>query len=289
MKAWYDGYRFGGTEVYNPWSVINFTKALVTNENAFPTATWSNTSSNSIIKDLIYRASIEVKDEIEQLMLGGTIEKKVHEDITYEDVYTTEDNLWNFLFFTGYLRMDSIRMENVNRYITMSIPNNELLYIYENTVENWFRETVKKEDLTVMYQAMLEEDAAHFQKLLEEQLQKTISYMDNKEAFYHGFLLGILANLQGYLVKSNREAGNGRYDICIYNHNETIPPVILELKISKKYKDMDMDVQKALDQIEENQYDAWLPEEGYTESVRYGIAFFKKKCRIKAVHKKFEV
>lgn len=135
MKEWYDGYHFGNAEVYNPWSVINYTERLYSNENAFPTAAWSNTSSNSIVKDLISRADSGVRREIETLTSGGTIEKKVHEDITYEDIYASEENLWNFLFFTGYLRQVDMRMDGVNRYVTMMIPNNELLYIYENTID----------------------------------------------------------------------------------------------------------------------------------------------------------
>ncbi|MDD3337329.1 MAG: AAA family ATPase [Lachnospiraceae bacterium] len=281
MRQWYDGYRFGNSEVYNPWSVINFTKALATNEDAFPIATWSNTSSNSIVRDLIYQASDEVKGEIEQLMLGGSIEKKVHEDITYEDIYTTEENLWNFLFFTGYLRMDAIRMENVNRYITMSIPNNELLYIYENTVENWFRENVKKENLTALYQAMLEGDAVGFQEGLEEELYKTISYMDSKEAFYHGFLLGVFAQIKGYRVKSNREAGLGRYDICVYSLNVRKPVVLLELKLADSYRQLGEACDRALGQIREKQYDEELIRDGYTEAICYGVGFYKKQVQIK--------
>ena len=285
VREWYDGYRFGKAEVYNPWSVIKYVKALYTDENAFPTASWSNTSSNSIVKDLIYHANEEVREEIEQLINGGTIEKKIHEDITYEDVHKSEDNLWNFLLFTGYLKVVNQRMVEEDIYATFCIPNLEIRGIYRNTISNWFREEIEVQDLTVLYRAMLDGKPDIFQQELIGQLVKCISYMDNKEAFYHGFLLGILANLNSYLVKSNREAGDGRYDICIYNHDETIPPVILELKVSEKYKEMESDAQKALDQIEEKQYDAWLPDEGYTQSIRYGIAFYKKKCRIRMMRK----
>ncbi|MDD2958685.1 MAG: AAA family ATPase [Lachnospiraceae bacterium] len=286
VRKWYDGYCFGNTEVYNPWSVINYTEKLYVNEKAFPTTAWSNSSSNSIVKDLIYHASEGVKDEIELLVNGEVIEKPVHEDITYEDIHKSEDNLWNFLFFTGYLKLNSIRMENVSRYITMSIPNYELLYIYENTIKGWFRESIEGEDLTVMYQAILDGDTDLFQKELEKQLQKTISYMDNKEAFYHGFLLGVFAQMKGYRIKSNRESGLGRYDICIYNLNVRKPVILLELKMANDYRKLSTACDKALEQIEEKQYGNELAKDGYTEVICYGIGFYKKQVQIKIERRK---
>lgn len=280
MKRWYNGYLFGDVEVYNPWSVINFMESLCATKDAFPTATWSNTSSNSIVRDLIYKASDTVRDEIELLTTGATIEKKVHEDITYEDIYSSEDNLWNFLLFTGYLKQVSIRMEEDERYVTMSIPNTEVRSIYQNQIQNWFRDKIEVEDLTKLYDAMLSGKQAEFQQEIIKQLRQTISYMDGKEAFYHGFLLGLMANLKGYRVRSNREAGDGRYDICIYNLDETIPPVVLELKVSNGFKEMEADSLKALKQIDEKRYDAELVEDGYTQTIRFGIAFYKKNCRI---------
>ena len=288
VKTWYDGYLFGDSEVYNPWSVINYVKALEADERAFPTAAWSNTSSNSIVKDLICRSDDSARDEIEQLMNGGTIEKKVHEDITYDDVYATPDNLWNFLFFTGYLKQVSMRMEGVNRYVTMAIPNKELFYIYENSVENWFREKVEMQDLSSFYRSMLDGDVEEFQQGLAVQLRKSISYMDSEEAFYHGFLLGLMTNLKTYVVRSNREAGDGRYDICIRNHDESIPPVILELKLAKKYKELDAACDEALAQIETLHYEEGLEEDGYTEVICYGIGFFRKRVRVKLVRKELE-
>lgn len=286
MKEWYDGYRFGNAEVYNPWSVINYTKALCSNENALPTAAWSNTSSNSIVKDLISRADSGVRREIETLTSGGTIEKKVHEDITYEDIYASEENLWNFLFFTGYLRQVDMRMDGVNRYVTTMIPNNELLYIYENTIDNWFRDEVKLRDLTPLYHAMLTGDVEHFAEELGKQLLQSISYMDTQEGFYHGFLLGLMANLKEYAVKSNRESGLGRFDLCVYSQDITIPPVIIEIKVAKKFKELDDASEKALRQIDEKKYDFDLEEEGYSEVICYGVGFFRKQVRVRMVRKR---
>ena len=281
MKEWYDGYLFGNTEVYNPWSVINYVERLASNENAFPLPAWSNTSSNNIVKDLIYRADDSVRAEIEALTNGNTIEKKAHEDITYGDIYATQENLWNFLFFTGYLKQVSVRMEGVNRYITMAIPNNELLYIYTNTIENWFHEEIQTKNLTVLYRAMLDGEVNEFEQELAGQLQRTISYMDSREAFYHGFLLGLMANLRDYVIKSNREAGDGRYDILVRSNNVRRAPVILELKLAKKYTELEAACEEALGQIRTQHYTENLEEDGYTEALCYGIGFFRKQVRVK--------
>ena len=287
-KTWYDGYLFGDSEVYNPWSVINYAKVLEADEHAFPTAAWSNSSSNSIVKDLIYRSDDSARDEIEQLMNGGTIEKKVHEDITYEDVYATPDNLWNFLFFTGYLKQVSMRMEQDDRYVTLAVPNREVSSIYRNQIVNWFREKIEMQDLSCFYQSMLDGKVEEFQQGLAVQLRRSISYMDSEEAFYHGFLLGLMTNLKTYVVRSNREAGDGRYDICIRSHDVNIPPVILELKLAKRYKELDGACDEALAQIETLHYTEGLEEEGYTEVICYGIGFFRKQVRVKMVREKLD-
>lgn len=280
MREWYDGYRFGETEVYNPWSVINYVERLYTNENAFPLAAWSNTSSNSIIKDLIYRADEEVRDEIESLVNGQTIEKKIHEDITYDDIYQSEDNLWNFLYFTGYLKAVNIRQVEEDVYASFKIPNREVRSIYKNTITNWFRDEVEKLDLSQMYEAMLKGNAETLQEYLEEQLQNTISYMDNKEAFYHGFLLDLMAQLKGYLVKSNREAGMGRYDTCIYSHNVRKPVILMEFKLADTYQALEKSSQEAMNQIHERKYYLEFEKEGHTHFYLYGIGFYKKQLRV---------
>lgn len=284
IREWYDGYRFGDSEVYNPWSLINYVEALYRNENAFPIPYWANTSSNSIVKELVFHADIMTKNEIESLMAGHTVEKPVHEEITYEDINQSEENLWNFLFFTGYLKAVSVRMEGVERYVTMAIPNLEVKYIYDNTIMSWFRDEIKVKDLSPLYEALVNGDGKHFQDGLSALLQQSISYMDSKEAFYHGFLMGILGNMKDYLVKSNREGGTGRLDIVVRCFDLKKTPVILELKVSDTFKGLDAACDATLKQIEEKAYDSWLPEEGYTEVWHYGIAFFRKQCRVKVRH-----
>lgn len=298
IKSWYDGYLFGDAEVYNPWSVTNYIKALTVFTDELPTPYWANTSSNSIVRSLVERADISVKEELEILLAGGTIEKPVHEEITYDSVYDSEDNLWNFLFFTGYLKQISRKMENETQYLTMAVPNLEVKYIFNNTITKWFRDQIKVKDLSQMYAAMLEGDADQFQAELSGLLQESISYMDTREVgkspslsfggkYYHGFMMGVLNNLRDYLVKSNRESGNGRLDILVRSHNVSKTPVIMELKVSETYKGMENACDTAMQQIEEKKYDSSLPEEGYTDVLLYGIAFFRKQCRIKVHRKRF--
>ncbi len=286
IHDWYNGYSFGDSAIYNPWSVLQTVKAAAGKEAHYLMPYWSNTSSNNIVRSLIEQADISVKSEIEQLVAGGMIEKPIHEDITYVDIYRSADNLWNFLFFTGYLSQEKSRIDGENHYVTMSIPNAEVKYIYHNTILNWFRDEIKTKDLSEMYQAMLAGDTEVFQTGLASLLSESISFMDSREAFYHGFLLGILGNMNDYLVKSNRESGNGRLDIIVRSLDVTIQPVILELKVSDTFKGMEAAAEKALWQIEEKQYDNWLPAEGYTQVLHYGISFFKKQCLVKVVKKK---
>ena len=280
MKQWYNGYLFGKTEVYNPWSVINYMRDLLADEDAFPLANWANTSSNSIVRDLIYNASEDVREEIQELVDGNTIEKQIHEDITYGDIDSSEDNLWNFLFFTGYLKAESIRFDVDERYATLTIPNIEVKSIYKNQIRNWFRDEIKAKDLSNLHEALVGGDAEKLQEEIEPLLMNTISYMDNAESFYQGFLLGILANVKGYHIKSNREAGNGRYDIAVRSNNIKKRPVVIELKVAKKFREMEAAAETALQQIIDRQYPIAFAEDGYQEVICYGIGFFRKQLRV---------
>lgn len=281
IKEWYDGYRFGRTEVYNPWSVINFVIDSRANVDKFPSEYWSNTSSNSIVRDLIFRADSETKQDIENLINGGMVRKQLHENITYGDINHSSDNLWNFLFFTGYLKLVSIEQAEQQQYLVMKIPNIEIKNIYRNQISDWFHFEMKERNLSVLYKSLLDGNAQLFQKEINYLLRSSISYMDNLESFYHGFIMGLLINMEGAIVRSNREAGNGRYDICVKPYDIEQPSVILEFKIADKYERLDEICNRALDQIAVRNYDVELPEEGYRKCIYTGIGFFRKVCRVK--------
>ena len=285
IKRWYDGYMFGNSEVYNPWSVIKYVKQLRSDKNAFPRPYWSNTSSNDIVKSLVERADWDTKEELEQLIAGKTIEKPVHEEITYDDIYKTQDNLWNFLFFTGYLKKVSERIETGENegtiYLTMKIPNIEIKYIYNNCIVDWFNTEINKTDFHDFYTMMDKGDAESMRDVIEDQLMRTISFYDSAENFYHGFMAGILNQSKTHIVKSNRESGSGRSDIFVYTPNRRKKAYILELKVSEKMEYLEKDAQKALKQIEEKNYSYELKESGYSDIAVYGIAFYRKNCEVR--------
>ena len=280
VKSWYDGYLFGNTEVYNPWSLINYVKDITHRNTEFPKPYWSNTSSNSIVRELVENADDGTREELEELIAGGTIEKPVHEDITYADIKKSQDNLWNFLFFTGYLKAAGKRFIGRQIYLSMTIPNEEIIYIYENTIRDWFNSRIKTASFSGLYNAIINGDTKVFEDCLREQLHGSISFMDGAENFYHGFLLGLIGGMQGYRKLSNRESGEGRYDILLKPYDERQPAIILELKHAKKFTGMEGMCQKALQQIEDKHYDEVLIDEGYMVIKKYGICFCKKSCKV---------
>jgi len=286
IKEWYNGYRFGDTNIYNPWSVMQIVRAFAQDSKAFPVSYWGNTSSNSIVKDLILRANATTKEEIEKLMEGKSIIKQIHEDITYAEIENSMDNLWNFLFFTGYLTKGGTEnYDNGDRYITLEIPNKEVAYIYRNKIMNWFSETTIARNWSGFYEALLEKNTAFIQDTLNEILINSISYEDYHENYYHGFLVGLLSGIdtQNYIVESNRETGGGRGDIIVRHVNPTGKAVIFELKYTSDIKAMDRLTDVALRQIEEKQYDRALLQSGFKKDniVNYGICFCKKLCLVK--------
>lgn len=282
VREWYDGYCFGKSEIYNPWSVTKYVKELSTNEDGLPAPFWANTSSNSIVRTLVEQADNTVKEEIEDLIAGKGIEKPIHEDITYEDIFLSEDNLWNFLFFTGYLRQDSKRLEGDTRYITMRIPNMEVRYIYKNTIKEWFGMKVKQKDLSALYQAIEQRDIDKMSRELSLNLQETISFYDYAESFYHGFTAGLLKNMKDYRILSNRESGNGRPDLILRTPSVRGRAIIIEIKAVDKLSDLESGCEAALHQIEDKRYEASLRDEGYETIIKYGMCFYKKECMVKA-------
>ena len=283
IKQWFNGYIFGETNVYNPWSVMQYVDDLKANINRLPKSYWANTSSNSIVKSLIERADDITKGEIEALIEGKTIEKPVHEDITYDDVYDNLDNLWNFMFFTGYFKKISERMdENTQEnFVELAIPNLEVKYIFRTKILKWFNEKIKLCDMTKMFNAIINKDVELFEIELNKLLLDTISFNDAYENFYHGFLAGVLSNMKGYIVKSNREGGTGRSDLFIKSVSRRGIAIVVEFKIANNIDDLEKKADEAIEQIEDRKYDMELRSEGYKNIFKYGIAFYKKDCLIK--------
>ena len=284
IKEWYDGYVFGDENVYNPWSVVRYVKDIAINGQKYPSPYWSNTSSNSIVKTLIEKADDDTKEEIESLIEGKSIEKPIHEDITYDEVYKSMDNLWNFMFFTGYFKKVSESMSSTGqKFIKLEIPNKEVKYIFITKIKSWLDERIENENFDDMYNAMFAGDEKSFENEITDLLLDTISFHDSYENFYHGFLAGILAKLRSYnyKVKSNRENGMGRSDIIVQSTVKKGKAIIIEIKVAKDIKELEKKCNEALEQIEKNKYDVELIQYGYKDILKYGITFFKKKCMVK--------
>ena len=282
VKQLYDGYLFNHFEIYNPWSLLKYVNDRKDHVTEFALPYWSNTSSNSIVREMVGEADEDAKRDLETLINGGTIEKQVHEDITYGDIHQTQDNLWNFLFFTGYLKKVGERKDGNNLQLQMKIPNIEIATIYENSISYWFDQRMKKTDRSPLKHALEEGDCEAAADFINRQLADTISFYDYAENFYHGFMAGLLVNIGGYSVKSNRESGNGRPDIVMQTANiRKGRVIILELKIAGSIAEMEAACDRGLAQIEEQRYAEPFTTEGYPEVKKYALSFYKKECMVK--------
>ena len=283
VKSWYDGYLFNAIEIYNPWSILKYVNDRKDKVTEFTLPYWSNTSSNSIIREMVGEADEEAREDLETLINGGTIEKRVHEDITYGDIHQSQDNLWNFLFFTGYLKKISERKDasGENLYLTMKIPNTEVKTIYRDSISYWFDQRMKQTDRSPLLRALEAGDCQAAEDFINRQLMDTISYFDHAESFYHGFMAGLLVNIGGYRVKSNRESGSGRPDIVMTELKFMGRAIILELKISDTFRGMEKKCEEGLAQIEAGNYAQPLEDDGYQEILKYAVCFFKKGCMVR--------
>ena len=276
IKEWYDGYRFGEFDVYCPWDVMNYLWDLTNNQNAKPVSYWKNTSDNAIIRSFIDYSGAAIKKKLEILISGGSIRQQIEENLTYDYLHSSEENLWSILYLTGYLTNAS--EQDTDGTIELKIPNKEIKEIFETTVKKWFEDNAKTIDRKELFDAVWTGNADILTKEIGTLLRMTISYHDYKEDFYHAFLAGIFAGA-GYVVESNKEHGEGRSDIVIYDDYEG-KVAIFEAKKSQNPEEMKLDCEKAIKQINEKMY-ANEFEDAYDKILCYGISFFKKRCLVK--------
>jgi hypothetical protein len=283
IKEWYDGYRFGNMSVYCPWDVISYCDNLRADPDAFPENYWSNTSSNSIVRRLIRRSDRPTQKEIERLIAGETIKKEIRQDLTYNEIDDNTENLWSVLFATGYLTQ---RGRESTKVFQLAIPNREIRELFTDQVWAWFKEASRKDThkLDAFCEAFPAGDAETIERLFNDYLWNTISIRDTaaqkerKEHFYHGILLGLLSHKGNWMVQSNVESGEGYSDICVQVEEGRVG-VVIEVKYAEGDR-LDAACVEALKQIENKQYEAYLLGEGMKSIRKFGIACYKKHCKV---------
>ena len=282
IKNWYDGYHFGDFDVYCPWDVMNYLHDLQRNPQAEPCGYWKNTSDNAIIRSFIDHAGSTITKKLETLLAGGYIVQRIDEDLTYDYLHSSEDNLWSVLYLTGYLTR--VREEELTDAVpegmtVLVIPNAEIKEIFETTVIQWFDDSTKQWSRRELFDAVWNEDSEKVAEEMSKLLRKTISYHDYREDFYHAFLAGIFAGA-GYAVESNREHGEGRSDVVVSDPmNGRV--AVFEAKYADSLQSMERKCDEALCQMDEKMY-AREYEDDYDQIVCYGIAFFKKRCLVRS-------
>ena len=282
IAKWYDGYRFGLTEIYNPWSVLNCIDSYLQNDMVACEPYWSNTSSNRIVKRLIEESNERTKSMVEELINGTPIHTQIFEDVTYGTIDVNQDYIWSFLLFTGYLKIISCETIGDETYYDMVIPNVEIKSIYKNTIRSWFIDHINRDSRTDILESVIHADAEKLEDLLCTWLTNTISCFDEQENYYHGFVTGLVSGFNGYMVVSNRESGNGRFDLVVKQRSRWHHAAILEFKVVEKYNQMTKACEDALRQIEEKDYEASLRDEQYENIAKLGICFCQKRCRVKS-------
>lgn len=290
VKEWYDGYHFGRADVYCPWDVINHVDHLRDDSDAKPQTYWINSSGNSLVRRLINRADSSTKDEIERLIAGEAIEKVIRQDLTYDEIENSIDNIWSVLFTTGYLtKIGEIKLPDSESYAYMLvIPNKEVREVFVLQIQEWFKAVVANDNdtMSLLSKAILDKDEAILARQLNIVMGRMISILDTKapddmkENFYHGLLLGLLRGSNpDWLIKSNRESGDGFSDILIKPENPDLG-IVIEVKYAKEFKKLDAACDAAMAQIKEKRYDETLRDEGRCDILAYGIAFCRKRCRV---------
>ena len=281
IREWYDGYHFGDFDVYCPWDVMNYLLELQRNHKAKPVSYWKNTSDNAVIRSFIDYAGSNITGKLETLLAGGTIVQRVDENLTYDYLHSSEENLWSMLYLTGYLtkaREEDYNGKLADGTVALMIPNAEIKEIFETTVVKWFDDSTKKCDRSTLFHAVWNGDSENLTKEMNVLLRRTISYHDYKEDFYHAFLAGIFTGA-GYMVDSNKEHGEGRSDVVVYDPiNSRV--AVFEAKYTKSLDKLESECDAALQQIDDRMY-AKEYEDDYDQILCYGISFFKKRCMVK--------
>ena len=281
IREWYDGYHFGDFDVYCPWDVMNYLLELQRNPKAKPVSYWKNTSDNAVIRSFIDYAGSNITGKLETLLAGGTIAQRVDENLTYDYLHASEENLWSMLYLTGYLtkaREEDYNGKPADGTVALMIPNAEIKEIFETTVVKWFDDSTKKCDRSTLFDAVWNGDSEKLTKEMNALLRRTISYHDYKEDFYHAFLAGIFTGA-GYMVDSNKEHGEGRSDVVVYDSiNSRV--AVFEAKYTKSLDKLESECDAALQQIDDRMY-AKEYEDDYDQILCYGISFFKKRCMVK--------
>ncbi len=283
IKEWYDGYHFSGLDIYCPWDVISYCHALKMNFSIMPQNYWVNTSSNDIIRKFISKAKSVTKSEIELLIDGGSVKKKIRQELTYRDLDTNIDNLWSLLFTTGYLTQFG---EDNGGLTELVIPNKEIRWIFVEQIQEWFAEETARDSTTLeqFCKAFEENNVAAIEEGFTFYLKKMISIRDTnakkerKENFYHGILLGLFSNMDGWIIMSNAETGDGYSDILV-EAQDTEVGIVIELKYAENAA-FDTACKNALEQIADRNYEERLLDDGMKTIYRYGIACYKKRCRV---------
>lgn len=290
VKEWYDGYHFGRADVYCPWDVINHADHLRDDSDAKPQTYWINSSGNSLVRRLINRADSSTKDEIERLIAGEAIEKVIRQDLTYDEIENSIDNIWSVLFTTGYLtKIGEVKLPDSESYAYMLvIPNKEVREVFVLQIQEWFKAVVANDNDTMklLSKAILDKDETLLARQLNIVMGRMISILDTKapddmkENFYHGLLLGLLRGSNpDWLIKSNRESGDGFSDILIKPENPDLG-IVIEVKYAKEFKGLDAACDAAMVQIKQKRYDETLRDEGRCDILAYGIAFCRKRCKV---------
>ena len=290
VKEWYDGYHFGRADVYCPWDVINHVDHLRDDGDAKPQTYWINSSGNSLVRRLINRADSSTKDEIERLIAGEAIEKVIRQDLTYDEIENSIDNIWSVLFTTGYLtKVGEVNLADSESYAyKLVIPNKEVREVFVLQIQEWFKAVVANDNDTMklLSKAILDKDEMILARQLNIVMGRMISILDTKspddmkENFYHGLLLGLLRGSNpDWLIRSNRESGDGFSDILIKPENPDLG-IVIEVKYAKEFKGLDAACDAAMAQIKQKRYDETLRDEGRCDILAYGIAFCRKRCRV---------